>query len=108
LVICALLAVGTVLCHWASPWLGGGDAAQIIADEYLAFPLVFVGLASAHRWWFLGAGFVLYRLIDIAKPPPIGFVETIVGGLGIVLDHVLTVLLVWLVLRVAGATWQRA
>lgn len=41
LVITALLAVGVPLCHWASRWLGGGDAAQIVADEYFAFPLVF-------------------------------------------------------------------
>ena len=39
LVITALLAVGVPLC-WASRWLGGGDAAQIVADVY-RLPLVF-------------------------------------------------------------------
>ncbi|WP_260465556.1 phosphatidylglycerophosphatase A [Stutzerimonas stutzeri] len=71
LVITALLAVGVPLCHWASRWLGGGDAAQIVADEYFAFPLVFLGVATTHRWWLLGAGFALYRLFDITKPPPL-------------------------------------
>jgi len=107
LFISALLVVGVPLCHWASRLLGGGDAAQIVADEYLAFPLVFLGLATAHRWWLLGAGFALYRLFDITKPPPIGFVETIGGGLGIALDDVLAALLAWLALRGARALWLR-
>ncbi|WP_226688047.1 MULTISPECIES: phosphatidylglycerophosphatase A family protein [Stutzerimonas stutzeri subgroup] len=107
LVITALLAVGVPLCHWASRWLGGGDAAQIVADEYFAFPVVFLGVATTHRWWLLGAGFALYRLFDITKPPPIDFVETIGGGLGIVLDDVLAALLAWLVLRGTQAVWRR-
>lgn len=108
LIITALLLVGVPLCHWASHWLGGGDAAQIVADEYLAFPLVLVGLATAHRGWTIGAGFLLYRLFDITKPQPIGFVETIGGGLGIVLDDVLAALLAWLVLHWTLALRQRA
>lgn len=97
LVITALLAVGVPLCHWASRWLGGGDAAQIVADEYFAFPLV-LGVATTHRWWLLGAGFALYRL-SISPNRPIDFVETIGGGLGIVFDDVLAALLAWPVLR---------
>jgi len=107
LVITALLAVDVPLCHWASHWLGGGDAPQIVADEYFALPLVFLGVVITHRWWLLGAGFALYRLFDITKPPPIEFVETIGGGLGIVLDDVLAALLAWLVLRGTQAIWLR-
>lgn len=43
----ALLAIGVPLCHWASIWLGGGDAPQIVADEFLAFPIVILGGALA-------------------------------------------------------------
>lgn len=33
LIMAVLLAVAVPLCHWASLWLGGGDAPQIVADE---------------------------------------------------------------------------
>lgn len=67
----------------------------------------FLGVVITHRWWLLGAGFALYRLFDITKPPPIEFVESIGGGLGIVLDDVLAALLAWLVLRGTQAIWLR-
>lgn len=104
-----LLALAVPLCHWASRWLGGGDLSQIVADEYLAFPVVVLGLGPvlARRPWVLGAAFVLYRLFDIAKPPPIGQLEAIGGGLGIVLDDLVAALYAWALLAIGIALWRR-
>ncbi|MDR5860726.1 phosphatidylglycerophosphatase A [Halomonas eurihalina] len=102
-----LLAIGVPLCHWASISLGGGDASAIVADEILAFPIVLLGLAGARRPWMIGAAFALYRLFDITKLPPIGHIEAIGGGLGIMLDDVVAALYAWLVLAVAIALWRR-
>jgi phosphatidylglycerophosphatase A len=38
---------------------------------------------------FYGLGFALFRLFDIVKPPPIGWIDRkIGGGLGVMLDDV--------------------
>ncbi|MDC8805482.1 phosphatidylglycerophosphatase A [Halomonas pacifica] len=104
-----LLTFAVPLCHWASRWLGGGDLSQIVADEYLAFPVVVLGIGPvlARRPWVLGAAFILYRLFDIAKLPPIGQLEAIGGGLGIVLDDLVAALYAWALLAIGIALWRR-
>ncbi|MCE8023153.1 phosphatidylglycerophosphatase A family protein [Billgrantia aerodenitrificans] len=107
LIMAVLLAVAVPLCHWASLWLGGGDAPQIVADEYLVFPITMIGLAMARRPWMLGVAFMLFRLFDVTKPPPINHIEAIGGGLGIVLDDVMAALYAWMVLAIGTALWRR-
>lgn len=102
-----LLIVAVPICHWASQQLGGGDAGQIVADEFLAFPIAVLGLAAARRFWVMGVAFGLYRFFDIAKLPPIGQVEAIGGGLGIVLDDGMAAIYAWLVLAAGIALWRR-
>ncbi|OLO03318.1 phosphatidylglycerophosphatase A family protein [Salinicola socius] len=106
-IMVALLVVAIPLCHWASLWLGGGDVPQVVADEYLAFPIVMIGLAAGRRWWVMGLSFLLYRLFDITKLPPIGHVEAIGGGLGIALDDVVAALYALLVLTMVIALRRR-
>lgn len=107
IIMAVLLAVSVPLCHWASLWQGGGDAPQIVADEYLAFPIAMTGLAMARRPWVLGVAFVLFRLFDGTKPPPINHIEAIGGGLGIVLDDVMAAICAWIVLAIGIALWRR-
>lgn len=102
-----LVAAGVLLCHWASRWLGGGDASQIVADEILAFPIVMLGLSAVRNPWVMGIAFALYRLFDIAKPPPISLIEAIGGGLGIMLDDVMAAIYTWAVLAIGLAWWRR-
>jgi len=100
----ALVAVAIPLCHAASAALGGGDASAIVADEFLAFPLAVIGIGRTRRALYVGIAFVLFRIVDIAKLPPVGLVESIGGGLGIALDDVVAALIVrallalWIVL----------
>jgi phosphatidylglycerophosphatase A len=82
--------------------LGVGDHGAIVWDEVVAFVLVlfFVG-ADPLREAF---AFLLFRLFDIAKPPPARFVDREWhGGFGVMADDIVAAFYTLLVL----ALWQR-
>jgi phosphatidylglycerophosphatase A len=67
---------------WAS------DPGYIVIDEIAAQFLVLA--ATPLDWRFYAAAFLLFRLFDIWKPFPIGWLDrTVKGGLGIMLDDVM-------------------
>lgn len=81
-------ALGVYWCHRSSAALGVHDHSGIVWDEMVGYWLTML-LAPAGWSWML-AGFVLFRLFDIAKPWPINVIDRRVhGGLGIMLDDVL-------------------
>ena len=82
--------VAVPICGTAEKMIGGKDPACIVADEYLTLPITVIGLTSP---WALLSGFVLHRIFDITKPPPIRQLQTIPGGFGIVVDDVLAALI---------------
>ena len=61
-------------------------------------------LAGAQRlnWRSLLIGFVLFRIFDILKPPPVRQLERVPGGAGIVLDDMMAGVYGALVLYAAG------
>ncbi len=64
------------------------DARPIVIDEMAGFLITLLWLPL--NFLTLCLGFVLFRLFDIVKPPPIGILEKrLRGGWGIVLDDVL-------------------
>ena len=83
---------------------GGKDPQKITIDE-VAGMLVTVAFHQ-FTWITAIAGFVLFRIFDIAKPFPIRRVEKLSGGWGIVLDDILAGvyanLSLWIVLIVLG------
>ncbi len=64
------------------------DPAWIVIDEVAG---MWVALFGHPRIWWVGiAGFLLFRLFDIFKPFPIGWIETKCrGGFGVVADDVI-------------------
>ena len=83
-----LLAVGIPLCGEAAVLLGRKDPPSVVWDEIVGMLVTMtavpLSLASVL------AGFVLFRMFDIWKPWPIGWVDRqIAGGLGIMLDDVI-------------------
>ncbi|MDA0991225.1 MAG: phosphatidylglycerophosphatase A [Verrucomicrobia bacterium] len=62
------------------------DPGVVVIDEAIGF-LVTVA-ALPHGFWTVVAGFFLFRLLDIVKPPPCRWLEKLPGGWGIVLDDV--------------------
>ncbi|MEJ2233173.1 MAG: phosphatidylglycerophosphatase A [Syntrophobacterales bacterium] len=64
------------------------DARPIVIDEMVGFLITLLWLPL--NFLTLCLGFVLFRLFDIVKPPPIGIIEKLLHkGWGIVLDDVL-------------------
>ena len=96
---------GVWICGRASRDLGVHDHGGIVWDEFAGF-LVTMTAAPA-GWPWVVAGFLLFRLFDILKPWPIGWLDRRVkGGLGIMLDDLLAGLYGWVVLQLAAGYWR--
>jgi phosphatidylglycerophosphatase A len=62
----------------------GEDPGPVVIDEGVGF-LTTVALLP-HGAWMAAAGFLLFRALDIVKPPPVRQCERLPGGWGIVVD----------------------
>jgi phosphatidylglycerophosphatase A len=93
IIVCiALTLLAIPICAAAEKQLGKGkDPGCIVADEYLTLPIVYLGLPFTP--WVVVCGFVLHRIFDITKPPPIRQIQVLKGGVGIVMDDFLAALL---------------
>jgi len=84
----AAFLMGIMVCDKVSSELGVHDYSGIVWDEIVGY-LLTMFLAPVSVGWMV-IGFLLFRLFDIWKPQPIGYVDKKVqGGLGIMLDDVL-------------------
>lgn len=84
-IVGAMALLGVLLCARAGRSLGMHDHPAIVWDEIVAFLIVLpfapAGLAGAVL------AFTLFRLFDIWKPFPIGWLDARVkGGAGVMLD----------------------
>ena len=100
-----LVTVGFLVGIWAcgrtAEALGVEDHGGIVWDEIVAFWLVLAFAPPGFGAQF--AAFLLFRLFDIAKPPPIRQVDASVrGGFGVMLDDLLAAFYTLLVL----ALWR--
>jgi len=98
LLLFLLILLGSFLCGKAEIYLGKTDAAPIVWDELVGY-LTSVALLP-YRPWVLGGGFLLFRLFDITKPPPIRGVQALGGGWGVMADDLVAGLYANLFLRI--------
>jgi phosphatidylglycerophosphatase A len=119
-----LVFVGSVACVAGAPAaiaaLGKLDPGEVVADEfagqalaYLVVPFFLPAELSLKQCCLVtAAGFVLFRLFDIAKPWPIRKLEKLPAGWGILADDLLAgvfaavVLIVLVKLLIAGRAAQ--
>ena len=74
-------------CDVAERLLGIKDDGRITADEWMLYPIAFVGLPIASLpWWSMLVFFCVVRFVDIVKPWPCRGLQAIPGGRGIVID----------------------
>lgn len=74
------------------------DPNAIVIDEIVGMAVALWGLDWSLKTVVIG--FILFRLVDIIKPPPIRQIDnTIEGGLGVVLDDVAAGVVVNILLR---------
>ena len=65
---------------------GRHDPSFVVIDEVAGQMLALVAVPL--RWKSLIAGFILFRVFDIVKPPPVRRLERLPRGTGIMLDDV--------------------
>ncbi|EGG98593.1 Phosphatidylglycerophosphatase A [gamma proteobacterium IMCC2047] len=87
LVVVVAFVVGVLICERTSKDIGVHDHGGIVWDEFVGYWLTM--LFAPPGWAWIVVGFVLFRLFDITKPPPIGWLDKQVkGGMGIMIDDV--------------------
>ena len=98
----ALIVLGFFVGIWATDFtarrLGAADPGAVNWDEIVAFWLVMLFVTPAT---FMGQlfAFVVFRLFDMVKPPPIRwFDRTFKGGLGIMIDDIVAAFMTLLVI----------
>jgi phosphatidylglycerophosphatase A len=79
------LVVGVYVASRVGRDLGVNDPPAVVWDEVVGYWIAMVG--TPLTWQYMLAGFLLFRLLDILKPGPIGWADRKVkGGVGVMLD----------------------
>ncbi len=88
MIVVAIVLSGIWLCGQSAKRLGVHDHPGIVWDEIAGYLLAVLFVPD--DWYWIFAGFILFRFFDIAKPWPIGPIDKKVsGGFGIMLDDVI-------------------
>ena len=90
MVLLPSILLGTLACDSAEKILGK-DSGQIVLDEFCGYLLSVMFLPRNALIYF--AAFILFRIFDIIKPPPIKRLEELVpGGAGVMADDLMAAL----------------
>lgn len=65
------------------------DPQQAVVDEVIGQLIVFLFVPFGLNWYFVLAGFLLFRLFDIWKPYPIDSLQNLPAGIGVCADDIL-------------------
>jgi phosphatidylglycerophosphatase A len=87
LFLIAVVLGGTWAAHVAERHLGGKDPGAIVIDEVAGMTLSVVAFPLTPG--VLLAGFVLFRVFDIVKPPPARESQRCSGGVGVMIDDLI-------------------
>lgn len=86
------------IAHRAEAVLDRHDPGCIVIDEIAGMALTLIWLPFTVRTAV--AGFIVFRLLDVLKPPPVRTLDrTLPGGLGVVMDDVAAGIMANLILR---------
>ena len=95
-----LFVLGVWACALTGRHLGVADHGAMVWDEAVAFLAVLLLVPAQPAWQI--AAFVVFRLFDVVKPPPIRqFERRFKGGFGVMFDDVLAAGYTVLVLAIA-------
>jgi phosphatidylglycerophosphatase A len=93
LLAAALLAGGAWAATVAERHLGRTDPGPVVVDEVMGMCVTLI--AAPFTWQAALAGFLLFRVFDIVKPPPARQLERCHGGWGIMLDDLAAAAYAW-------------
>lgn len=95
----AVIGAGVWAAGVTARTMGVKDPGPVVIDEAAGLMVTLIGIPFG---WGAGAGaFLLFRVMDVLKPPPAGRFERLPGGWGIVLDDVAAGVYANLALRLA-------
>ena len=102
--------LAVAMCGEAEFRLGRRDPGEVVLDEFVAIPFCFLGWREvavllpnwAAPWAVFLAGFALFRLFDIWKPGPIGKLQDLPDGWGVVIDDIAAALATCATLHLLG------
>ncbi|MBI4161410.1 MAG: phosphatidylglycerophosphatase A [Acidobacteria bacterium] len=104
--IAAVAAAGIWSAGVAARVLRQTDPRPVVIDEIAGYLLTMAG--HPPEWPRILAGFLLFRVFDVLKPPPVRRLEGLRGGLGIVADDLGAAVYANLALHLAAWTWAWA
>ena len=95
-----LFALGVWACEVTGRAIGAADHGGMVWDETVAFLLVLFFTPAV--WYWQALAFLIFRLFDILKPPPIRYYDrTLKNGFGVMFDDLIAAFYTLLVLAVA-------
>ena len=98
-VVAGLFLVGSFAAGEAEKIMDHKDPGLVVIDEIVGMLITMIAVPATPLTMALG--FILFRIFDIAKPFPIGFIDQrFHGGLGIMLDDVMAGIYSLVVLQV--------
>lgn len=84
LILAAVFAVGVVSAGAYARTVGRHDPRPVVIDEVCGQLAALTALPA--EWFPLALAFLVFRLLDVLKPFPIGRLEALPGGWGIMAD----------------------
>lgn len=86
--------------------LWGKDPGRVVIDEIVGFGVTMAALPRSVP--LAVAGYFLFRILDVVKPPPARQAEGLDGGWGVMVDDVIAGIYGNVLLRIGLAGWDRA
>ena len=89
---CLLLAIAFAVSGlWAASRLSEArdDPGWVVVDEAAGQCLALACLPAGAPWWGVLLAFALFRILDVAKPGPVGWADRQEGATGIMLDDLI-------------------
>lgn len=85
LLVGVMSAAGIYICGRAGRLLGVEDHGSIVWDEICGAAIAMLTVPPSWGWWV--AAFLLFRVFDIVKPWPVGWLDqNLPGGYGVMMD----------------------
>ena len=103
--IVLIFAVGVWSAGVAEHHFRGTDPAPVVVDEVMGMLVTLFMIPVG--WPGAAAGFLIFRVLDVVKPPPANRLERLRGGMGIMADDLMAAVYANLVLRAAVALSSR-
>jgi len=98
LYIIIFIVFSILIANDAEKILKKKDPGSIVIDEIAGMAVTLSGLPF--NIFYIASGFIIFRILDIAKPFPIRYIEKrISGGAGIVLDDIAAGIIANVILR---------